>query len=177
MNYRYLGKVKTLSFGVWPEVSLADARDKRDKAREQIKEGFDPNAQKKLARVRAEIDAAITFKAVAEEWLVKIEREGRAAVLMGRLSNSLYGAEVIRRYYHNIANAYLQEMLRALPDINPEGVAIGFMGMVSLMPFVCAGTGRLEALTSTIDGTIHEEKGIEYIVDFCVSGFNGLKAA
>ena len=85
MNYRYLGKVKTLSFGVWPEVSLADARDKRDKAREQIKEGFDPNAQKKLARVRAEIDAAITFKAVAEEWLVKIEREGRAPVTLDKV--------------------------------------------------------------------------------------------
>ncbi|BAV65661.1 tyrosine-type recombinase/integrase [Sphingobium cloacae] len=85
MNYRYLGKVKTLSFGVWPEVSLADARDRRDKAREQIKEGFDPNAQKKLARVRAEIDAAITFKSVAEEWLVKIEREGRAPVTLDKV--------------------------------------------------------------------------------------------
>ncbi len=85
MNYRYLGKVKTLSFGVWPEVSLADARDKRDKAREQIKEGFDPNARKKLARVRAEIDAAITFKSVAEEWLVKIEREGRAPVTLDKV--------------------------------------------------------------------------------------------
>lgn len=85
MNYRYLGKVKTLSFGVWPEVSLADARDKRDKARGQIKEGFDPNAQKKLARVRAEIDAAITFKSVAEEWLVKIEREGRAPVTLDKV--------------------------------------------------------------------------------------------
>lgn len=85
MNYRYLGKVKTLSFGVWPDVSLADARDKRDKAREQIKEGFDPNAQKKLARVRAEIDAAVTFKSVAEEWLVKIEREGRAPVTLDKV--------------------------------------------------------------------------------------------
>jgi len=85
MNYRYLGKVKTLSFGVWPDVSLADARDKRDKAREQIKEGFDPNAQKKLARVRAEIDASHTFKSIAEEWLLKIEREGRATVTLEKV--------------------------------------------------------------------------------------------
>ncbi len=52
MNYRYLGKAQILSFDVWPDVSLANARDKKDKAREQIKEGFDPNPQKKLARVR-----------------------------------------------------------------------------------------------------------------------------
>ncbi len=33
MNYRYLGKYKTLAFGVWPEVELAEARAKRDEAR------------------------------------------------------------------------------------------------------------------------------------------------
>lgn len=78
MNYRYLGKQKTLSFGVWPEVSLADAREKRDAARKQVADGLDPQAEKKLKRIRAQIDSNITFKAIAEEWVLKITREERA---------------------------------------------------------------------------------------------------
>lgn len=78
MRYRYLGKQKTLSFGVWPEVSLADAREKRDAARKQIAEGLDPAAEKKLKRIRAQIDSNNTFKSVAEEWVLKCEREERA---------------------------------------------------------------------------------------------------
>jgi integrase len=78
MNYRYLGRQKTMSFGVWPEVSLADAREKRDAARKQVADGLDPQAKKKLARIRAQIDSNITFKAIAEEWVLKITREERA---------------------------------------------------------------------------------------------------
>jgi integrase len=78
MQYRHLGKDKTLALGVWPEVSLAEAREKRDAARKQIAEGLDPHAEKKLAKVRAQIDSSITFKLVAEEWVLKITREERA---------------------------------------------------------------------------------------------------
>ena len=78
LKYRYLGKDKTLSLGVWPEVTLAEARDKRDAARKQIADGIDPHAERKLKRIRAQIDASVTFRAIAEEWVVKITREGRA---------------------------------------------------------------------------------------------------
>jgi integrase len=78
MNYRHLGKQKTMSFGVWPEVSLADAREKRDAARKQVADGLDPQAEKKLKRIRAQIGSSITFRAIAEEWMLKITREERA---------------------------------------------------------------------------------------------------
>jgi Arm DNA-binding domain len=42
MKYRFDGKEKILSFGVYPEVSLKEAREKRDSARKQIKDGVDP---------------------------------------------------------------------------------------------------------------------------------------
>ena len=42
MNYRFLGKQKTLHLGKWPAVGLAAARAKRDEAREQIAAGMDP---------------------------------------------------------------------------------------------------------------------------------------
>lgn len=85
LRYRYLGKDKTLSLGVWPEVTLAEAREKRDTARKQIAEGLDPQAERKLKRIRAQIDANITFKAIAEEWVLKITREGRADRTLGKV--------------------------------------------------------------------------------------------
>ncbi len=42
MNYRYMGKQKTLVLGVYPEVSLAKARKRRELAREQLADGIDP---------------------------------------------------------------------------------------------------------------------------------------
>ena len=65
MNYRFADKRKTLALGVYPEVSLLKARQRRDKAREQLADGIDPSAvkrQEKLARADA---AANTFEAVS----------------------------------------------------------------------------------------------------------------
>lgn len=50
MNYKYLGRYRTLSFGAWPEVSLADARVKRDEARRQVAADHDPSHERKLER-------------------------------------------------------------------------------------------------------------------------------
>ena len=47
MGYRHDGKQKTLSLGIYPEVSLAQARGRRDIARKLLAEGIDPNEQKK----------------------------------------------------------------------------------------------------------------------------------
>lgn len=56
MNYRHLGRQKTLYFGAWPEVGIAAARQQRDKAREKIAAGLDPAAEKRISRWSAEID-------------------------------------------------------------------------------------------------------------------------
>ncbi len=82
INYRYLGKQKTLALGVWPDVELADARAKRDEARRLLAKGVDPAAQAKLDKIAASVAAANTFEAIAEEWLAKAEREGLSAVTL-----------------------------------------------------------------------------------------------
>nr|WP_232450382.1 Arm DNA-binding domain-containing protein [Burkholderia ubonensis] len=68
LSYRFLGKQKTLALGVYPAVTLATARKKRDEAREQIAAGIDPGEAKKEARRAAEIAAANSLEAVAREW-------------------------------------------------------------------------------------------------------------
>jgi len=85
LRYRFLGKEKNLSLGVWPEVGLADAREKRDAARKMLADGIDPAAEKKLRKIRAQFDADTSFKAVAEEWVTKITREGRAGTTLGKV--------------------------------------------------------------------------------------------
>ncbi len=85
VNYRYLGKQKTLALGVWPEVELADARAKRDAARRLLAKGFDPAVQAKLDKVAASVAAANTFKAVADEWYAKAEKEGLAPATLNKI--------------------------------------------------------------------------------------------
>ena len=85
LSYRYLGRQKTFHIGPWPDVSLADARARRDEARRQIAAGLDPAQEKKRARAAAEIAAANTFKNVAEEWFAKCEREGRARITLDKI--------------------------------------------------------------------------------------------
>jgi len=82
MNYRYLGKQKTLTFGRWPAVGLADARKKCDAAREVLASGEDPSEKAKLERIAAGVASASSFEAVANEYLAKIEKEGRSPVTM-----------------------------------------------------------------------------------------------
>jgi len=71
MNYRFSGKQKTLALGVYPAVSLAKARQRRDKARELLADGTDPGAARKEDKLVKAAAAANTFEAVAREWLTK----------------------------------------------------------------------------------------------------------
>lgn len=85
MNYKYLGRYRTLAFGSWPEVSLADARAKRDEARRQIAAGLDPSHEKKIEQARAAISEDNSFKLVAEEWVEKNKREGMADITLAKI--------------------------------------------------------------------------------------------
>lgn len=52
LKYRYQGREKILSLGVYPEVSLEDARSRRDAAREMLAQGIDPSASRKEEKAR-----------------------------------------------------------------------------------------------------------------------------
>lgn len=69
MKYRFAGKERLLSFGVFPEVTLAEARQRRDAARMAVREGRDPSAERKTAKLASRLSAKDSFKSVAEEWL------------------------------------------------------------------------------------------------------------
>lgn len=78
MDYRFLGKGKTLTIGQYPGISLADARRRRDEAKLLIADGIDPSSQKKLEKLQAKVAHDNTFAALAEEHFERLEKQGRA---------------------------------------------------------------------------------------------------
>ncbi|WP_339710623.1 integrase arm-type DNA-binding domain-containing protein [uncultured Sphingosinicella sp.] len=84
MNYAYMGRQNTLSFGEWPLIGLAEAREKREEAKRHLAAGLDPSEERKLEQMRAEFAASNTFRAVAEEWFLKNEREGLSPVTLAK---------------------------------------------------------------------------------------------
>jgi integrase len=79
LKYRFGGKERRVGLGAYPEVSLAEARQRRDTARMLIRDGKDPGAERKAERRRASFAADNTFKAIANEWLAE-QRPRLAAV-------------------------------------------------------------------------------------------------
>ena len=67
-DYRFAGKRLTLALGVYPEVSLAEARQAHETARQHLRQGLDPMGKRTADRHRARAEAANTFKAVALAW-------------------------------------------------------------------------------------------------------------
>ncbi|KJX49780.1 tyrosine-type recombinase/integrase [Enterobacter hormaechei] len=70
MAYRFEGKQKLFSIGVYPAVSLSDARQRRDEARRLLAQGIDPNAKKQaeVKELKAKRDNTRSFRTVAKAW-------------------------------------------------------------------------------------------------------------
>ena len=70
MAYRFEGKQKLFSIGVYPAVSLSDARQRRDEARRLLAQGIDPNAKKQaeVKELKAKRDKTRSFSVVAKAW-------------------------------------------------------------------------------------------------------------
>jgi integrase len=71
LKYRHWGKEKVLALGVYPEVTLAQARDGRDDAKRLLREKQDPVATRQRQRQAAESAAANTFEHIAREWVAQ----------------------------------------------------------------------------------------------------------
>jgi integrase len=109
MGYRFGGRQKKLSFGAYPDITLADARAKRDAAKKLIAHGTDPSVAKQEAK-RAEA-AARTFGDWADEWL---EKERSAKV--GYDEKTIAGKE---RYVGYLKRAFGGRLIPAIkrPDV------------------------------------------------------------
>jgi integrase len=119
-DYRYAGKRKTLALGVYPDVKLAKAREKRDEARKLLQNGVDPAQYRKETKAMRKQQAANSFEAVAREWFTKynhIWTEGHSKTIISRLELNIFpwlGTQPV-------ASITAPELLTALRRIERRG--------------------------------------------------------
>jgi integrase len=83
LAYRFQGKQKGIALGAYPEVTLAEARDRRDAARKLLANGKDPSVERKLEKI-AKAAGGNSFREVADEFLAKQRREGRSEATLSK---------------------------------------------------------------------------------------------
>ena len=71
LKYRFDGKEKRVSLGVYPDVGLKEARNRRDEARRLLADGIDPSGHRKAQKSARADRAANSFEVVAREWFAK----------------------------------------------------------------------------------------------------------
>lgn len=131
MKYRYAGKEKRLAFGAFPEVGVAEARDRAIKARALLRDGTDPGAAKVEKAAAAKRLAGSAFPIVATAWLAKMkpgwaeETYRKAAYVI-----DTYLSPALRR--HSITTLTTKQAADALMGIPPSLAtkARGYLGQI-----------------------------------------------
>lgn len=93
MKYRYMGVEKLLALGVYPEISLANARSQCLEARKTLNDNLDPSALRQQAKVWAKQNAENSFEAIARQWHKTFEEkwsERHAKTVLKRLENDIF---------------------------------------------------------------------------------------
>lgn len=121
LKYRVNGKEKLLALGVYPDVSLAVARKKRDEAREKLAAGIDPNEAKREVKRTARIAAASSFEAVAREWFDN-QRVGWTETYAEKVIHSLEIDAFPKIGSRPISSIEAPEMLEIIRAIEARGV-------------------------------------------------------
>lgn len=93
LKYRYGGKEKRLAFGVYPDVSLAQARERRDDARKLLANSTDPSAVKQAQKTSKAELAENSFEVIAREWFVRHApnwKENHSSKIIARLEKDVF---------------------------------------------------------------------------------------
>ena len=115
-KYRFQGKERELSLGVYPEVSLKLARERREQARRTVAQGIDPSAERKAAKEARQV----TFELIAEEWLA-LQAKKLAPVTYDKARWMLSTFIYPRLGSRPIAGITAPELLAALRMIEARG--------------------------------------------------------
>lgn len=113
-RYRFVGVEKMLALGSFPATSLAEARVRRDAARNLLETGKDPSVQKKLDRIAAETATRNTFGLVAAEYIDNLKAGGAAEITVAKnrwLLEDL-AASIANRPIADIQPAELLDLLK-----------------------------------------------------------------
>ena len=146
MDYRFAGKRKTLSIGLYPTVGLSDARQKREDAKRLIADGQDPSTKKRLDRIHLANVHANTFGLVAEEFLGKMKRDGKAepTITKNRWMMMELAAPLARRPVSEISAAEVLETLRSIERSGRIDSAVATRAAIGRVMRYAIATSRAE---------------------------------
>jgi len=135
LKYRFGGKEKRLTFGPYPEVSLREARDKRDAARRRLRDGEDPGEVHKrtAARRYSGIDPAGTFRAIALHWHAMQQpqwKQKHAADVLHSLETEVFPA-IGSRPIAEVTPAEIRELLEQVQARGAVETAHRIRGRIS----------------------------------------------
>ncbi|MFA1240689.1 tyrosine-type recombinase/integrase [Serratia odorifera] len=185
MKYRFNGKEKRMAFGVYPAVSLAQARALRDEAKKKLAEGIDPSFAKKEEKLVRDVQLNNTFQAVALEWHgTKVSRwsEGYASDIIEAFNKDIF-PYIGQQPVNEIKPLILLNVLRRMESRGATEKAKKVRQRCSEVFRYAIVTGRAEYnpaadLTSAMSG--HESKHypfltVEELPDFfkALSGYTG----
>jgi integrase len=185
MKYRFNGKEKRMAFGVYPAVSLAQARALRDEAKKKLAEGIDPSFAKKEEKLVRDVQLNNTFQAVALEWHgTKVSRwsEGYASDIIEAFNKDIF-PYIGQQPVNEIKPLVLLNVLRRMENRGATEKAKKVRQRCSEVFRYAIVTGRAEYnpaadLTSAMSG--HESKHypfltVEELPDFfkALSGYTG----
>ena len=145
-KYRFGGKEKRLSLGVYPDVSLADARGRREAARKLLAAKIDPGEQRKEDRRVAAALEASSFEHVAREWYAKqahIWVPGHARDVLRRLEGNLF-PEIGRAPIGEITAPTLLAAVRKIEARGAHDLAHRVLQVASQVFRYAVATGRCE---------------------------------
>lgn len=123
MDYRFMGKRKTLALGVYSDVSLARAREKRDDARKLLADDIDPGEHRKETRQVEQTARSNSFESVAREWhAMKLKKKWTASTATKTLTQ--LEAYVFPSIGHlPIARVKASQILTMLRKVEAHGIA------------------------------------------------------
>jgi integrase len=123
LKYRVDGREKKLAIGPYPEISLAEARRRRDDARTLIITGKDPSREKQRDKVRSRAQAESTFAALTKEYCAKRKRDGDKAWAATTATRSEYLLSLLDSSIGRVAIAEIKppDVLAAVRKIEDKG--------------------------------------------------------
>lgn len=122
LRYRFEGREKMISLGLWPDVSLKMARERRDEARRLLASGIDPSAHRKAAKAERTEKGKHSFEGVAREWLARrapLWSAPHVALVERRLEKDVLPA-LGARPLGDITVPEVLEVLRRIEDRSPH---------------------------------------------------------
>ena len=144
MKYRFVGKEKLLALGVYPDVSLADARERRDQARKVLAAGNDPSDVKKEVKRLTVLNQENTFEAIAREWHEKRKHEWKphyAGEVLHRLETHIL-PKLGKRPIADIEAAEFLSVFRVIEQSGALDMAQRMMQTSSMVVRYAIATGR-----------------------------------